>query len=252
MSPGADRQTSRLKVFLTGASGKVGRVLAPAFRDAYELRTLYRRPEPDDPTAVLGDLQDRGKLQSLMEGMDVLVHLAAVSREAPFVEEIVPANIVGAYNIFEAAREAGVRRIVYASSCHVVGFVDARHTIDVRDPFQPETTYGVSKAFGEALGRYYHDHWEMEFVAIRIGWLLPYDHPDLRTSEFERLIWLSPGDAVSLFRLAIEKPGVGYAVVFGTSITSREILSLRSARDILGYEPQDDVVARYGPGPSEP
>jgi uronate dehydrogenase len=242
----ADQQMPKLTVFLTGASGKVGRVLAPAFRAAYELRTLYRRPAPDDPTAVLGDLQDRGKLRSLLEGSEVLVHLAAVSREVPFVEQIVPANIVGAYNIFEAAREARVRRIVYASSCHVVGFVEARHTIDVTDAFRPETTYGASKAFGEVLGRYYHDHWGMEFVAIRIGWLLPYDHPDLRTSEFERLIWLSPRDAVSLFRLAIEKPSVGYAVVFGTSITSREILSLRSARDILGYEPEDDVVALYG------
>jgi nucleoside-diphosphate-sugar epimerase len=160
-------------------------------------------------------------------------------------------NIVGTYNTFEAAREAGVRRIVYASSCHVVEFITAQRTIEVGDSFQPETTYGVSKAFGEVLGRYYHDHCGIEFVAIRIGWLCPYDDPELRTGERKRRIWLSPRDAVSLFRLAIEKPDVGYAVVFGTSITSQEILSLRSARDLLGYEPQDDVVARYGPGSSE-
>jgi len=175
-----------------------------------------------------------------------------VSKEAPFAEEIVPSNIVGVYNTFEAAREAGVRRIVYASSCHVVGFRATQQTFEVADPFQPETTYGASKAFGEVLGRYYHDHHDLEFVAIRIGWLIPYDDPDLRTSGLKRRIWLSPRDAVSLFRLAIEKPEVGYAVVFGTSITSQEILSLRSARDALGYEPQDDVVALYGPDPAAP
>jgi uronate dehydrogenase len=240
---------SRLKVFLTGATGRVGRVFAPAFREVYQLRTLYRRPAPDDPTAVLGDLQDRDKLRSAMDGFDVLVHLAAVSWEAPFVEELVPANIVGAYNIFQAAKEAGVRRIVYASTCHVVQVKAATHTIDADAPLQPDSLYGVSKAFGEALGRYYHDRFGIEFVAIRIGWLLPYDDPELRTNDFRRRTWLSHRDGIALFRLAIEKPGIGCAVVHGTSLTSEEILSLRSARDLLGYDPQDDVVALYGPGP---
>jgi len=241
----------RLKVFLTGATGRVGRVLVPAFRECYELSTLHRRPAPDDPTAVPGDLSDRVRLAAQMAGCDVVVHLAAVSREAPFVEEIVPANIVGTYNVFQAALEAGVKRIVYASSCHVGRFKTGRHTIDARDPYEPETIYGVSKAFGEVLGRYYHDHHGLKFVAIRIGWLLPYDDPELRTRESKRRIWLSPRDGVALFRLAIEKPGVGFAIVSGTSITSEEILSLRSARESLGYDPQDDVVALYGTGRGE-
>jgi nucleoside-diphosphate-sugar epimerase len=153
------------------------------------------------------------------------------------------------YNVFEAAREAGVRRIVYASSCHVVRFRTTQRTFEVPDPFEPETTYGVSKAFGEVLGRYYHDLLGMEFVAIRIGWLVPYDDPELRSGGLKRRIWLSPRDAVSLFRLAVEKPGIGYAVVFGTSVTSPEVLSLRSAREVLGYQPEDDVSALYGPDP---
>ncbi|MFB3881774.1 MAG: NAD-dependent epimerase/dehydratase family protein [Armatimonadota bacterium] len=238
----------RLKVFVTGTTGRVGRVLVPALREHYALVTLHRRPAPDDPTAVLGDLSDRAHLVSLMVGCDVVLHLAAMSRDAPFAEEIVPANIVGAYNVFQAATDAGVRRIVYASSCHVGRFKTGTHTIDPAEPYEPETIYGVSKAFGEVLGRYYHDHHGLEFIAIRIGWLLPYDDPELRTREGKRRIWLSHRDGIALFRLAIEKPGVGFAVVSGTSITSREILTLRSAREILGYEPQDDVVALYGPG----
>jgi uronate dehydrogenase len=240
----------RLKVFLTGATGRVGRVFAPAFRELYRLRSLYRRPAPDDPTAVLGDLQDRDTLRSAMDGCDVLVHLAAVSRDAPFVEDLVPANIVGAYNIFDAAKEAGVRRIVYASTCHVVHVRTATHTVDADAPLQPDSLYGASKAFGEVLGRFYHDRFGIEFAAIRIGWLLPYDDPELRTNDFKRRIWLSHRDGIALFRLAIEKPGIGCAVVHGTSLTSEEILSLRSARDLLGYDPQDDVVALYGPGPA--
>jgi len=148
-----------------------------------------------------------------------------------------------------AAKEAGVRRIVYASTCHVVHVKTATHAIDADDPLQPDSMYGASKAFGEVLGRFYHDRFGIEFAAIRIGWLLPYDDPELRTNDFKRRIWLSHRDGIALFRLAIEKPGIGCAVVHGTSLTSEEILSLRSARDLLGYHPQDDVVALYGPGP---
>jgi len=243
------RCMGRLRVFLTGATGRVGRVLVPAFREVYELRTLHRRPPADGADAVLGDLQDRDRLRALMEGFGVVVHLAAVSHEAPFVEEVVPANIVGAYNVFQAAQQAGVGRIVFASTCHVVQFRRSQRTIAAAEAYRPETIYGVSKAFGEVLGRYYYEQFGMEFVAIRIGWLLPYDDPELRTSAFKRGIWLSPRDAVSLFRLAIERPGVGYAVVFGTSTTDREVVSLRTAREALGYEPADNVVGLYGPRP---
>jgi uronate dehydrogenase len=239
-----------LSVLLTGASGKVGRVLAPAFRESYQLRALYRRPAPDDPTAVVGDLRDPGKLRALMAGCDVVVHLAAVSHEAPFVEQIVPANVVGAYHVFQAAHEANVRRIVFASTCHTVRIAEAERPAEVNDPYRPWTTYGASKALGEVLGRFFHEHHGLEFLAVRIGWLLPYEDGELQTSRLKRSIWLSPRDAVSLFRLAIETPGIGYAVVYGTSVTSPQVVSLRSARELLGYEPQDDVVARYGPGSS--
>jgi NAD+ dependent glucose-6-phosphate dehydrogenase len=242
---------SRLKVFLTGASSKVGKSVLPALREAYDLRTLYRQPEPADPAAVVGDLQDKARLKQLFAGTDVLIHLAAVSNDAPFVERIVPANIVGLYNVLDAAREAGMRRVVYASTCNTVAIKApqwADRPIEVTDAVQPTGVYGVSKVFGEALGRYFHDHHGLEFIAVRIGWLLPYDDPELRSKRFKRGIWLSPRDAVDLMRRAIETPGVGYAVVFATSKTSPEVVSLRSAREVLGYVPQDDVVALFGPG----
>ena len=243
----ADQEMPKLTVFLTGASGKVGRVLAPALRDAYQLRTLRRRPSTDDPEALLGDLQDRGRLRSQMEGAQVVVHLAAVSGEAAFAQEITPANIVGVYNVLQAAQEAGVRRVVFASSCHTFQFRRSQQVIEADGPYRPETLYGASKVFGEVLGRYYHEMFGMEFIAVRIGWLLPYEDPELRTSAFKRGIWLSPRDAVALFRLAIERPGIGYATVFATSKTAREVVNLRAASEILGYQPEDGVLELYGP-----
>jgi nucleoside-diphosphate-sugar epimerase len=236
-----------LRVFVTGTTGRVGRVLVPAFREHYDLKTLHRRPAPDDPTAVLGDLSDQDHLTSMMAGCDVVLHLAAVSDEAASVEEIAQANIVGAYNVLQAAQEAGVRRAVFASSCHAFQFRRSQQVIEADEPYRPENVYGASKVFGEALGRYYHELFGMEFIAIRVGYLLPYDDPGLRTSAFRRGIWLSPRDAVALFRLAIERPGIGYAAVFATSKTAREVVSLRAASEMLGYQPQDSVVGLYGP-----
>ncbi|MHC4480320.1 MAG: NAD-dependent epimerase/dehydratase family protein [Planctomycetota bacterium] len=241
----------KLNVFLTGATGRVGRVLLGPFEEAYDLKALYRRPVPEKQNAVLGDLSDKDLLRGAMEGVDVLVHLAAVAHERPFIGELVPANVIGAYNVFQAAHEAGVRRIVYASSCNAVPWESANRTIEVDDPYQPESLYGATKAFGEVLGRYYHGRLGMEFVAVRIGWLLPYEEDELRTSRRKRGIWLSPRDAVQLFRQAIEKPGLGYVLVFGTSITEPEVLSLRAARELLDYEPQDSVVELYGSRPED-
>jgi len=243
----------RLRVLLTGAAGRVGSCLAEAFREQYHLRTLDVRPAPGDPDTIVTDIQNQGMMKAAMRDIDVVVHLAAFPYEGPFHEVLVPNNVIGLYNTFQAAHEAGVRRTVFASSCQAVTTYPPDRTVSASDPVRPVTIYGATKVFGEVLGRYYHDHKGMEFVGIRIGWLLPYDAEQLRTSPYARRTWLSPRDAVKLFRLAVEKPDVGYAVVFGTSVTESEWLSLAEARDLLGYEPEDDVVAMYGPmTPTQP
>jgi uronate dehydrogenase len=239
----------RLKVLLTGSGGRIGRHLVGPFKEVYDLRTLDRRPAPADPDAIIADLVDFPAMKKAMKGIDVVVHLAATPDEAPFVEQLVPNNVVGLYNTFQAACEAKVRRIVFASTCQTVL---ARPwpwegTIRIADPPRPCTTYGATKVFGEALGRFYHHCRKMQFVGIRIGAFAPYDSASLRTSDGTRALWLSPRDAVALFRRAIEKPDVGYALVFGTSVTEREFLSRQEGKDLLDYEPQDDVVKLYGP-----
>ncbi|MBV9851330.1 MAG: NAD(P)-dependent oxidoreductase [Armatimonadetes bacterium] len=234
---------------MTGVHGRLGPHLVPPFRERYALRTLDRQESPDDPHCVLSDLQDRDVLRRAMAGVDVVVHLAATSDEAPFVENLVPNNVVGVYNVFEAAHEAGVRRIVFASSVHAVTASGPDPPVRVSDPPRPITTYGVTKVFGETLGRYYHDRRGMEFVGIRIGAFQPYDSALLRQKPLMRDLWLSPRDAARLFVRAVETPQVGYALVFGTSRTSLERLSLQEAREVLGYEPEDDVAALNLPEP---
>jgi uronate dehydrogenase len=233
---------TRIKVLLTGTGGRIGQYLTPAFREVYDLRTLDRQASRVDPNPVLSDLQDMTVLREAMQGCDVVVHMAATSDEAPFVENLVPNNVVGVYNIFQAALETGVRRVVFASTVQTVGFYPHDHNIRITDPVRPVTLYGATKVLGEVMGRYYHDRHGLEFVGIRIGWFQPYDSEHLRRHAGARSIWLSPGDAIRLFRRAVEAPHVGFVLAFGTSKTSFERLSLAPARELLGYEPQDDVA----------
>ncbi len=232
---------NRLTVLVTGIGGRIGRDIIESLRTAYDLRTLDRAIVAFAPDALVADLQDFDALKSAMQGVDVVLHLAATSDEAPFLEQLVPNNVVGLYNTYEAARQAGVRRIVFASTGQTVAYYPREHgTIEITDPPRPGTMYGATKVFGEVLGRWYHDKHGLEFVGIRIGWFLAYDEPKFLEHRGMN-IWLSPRDAAGLFRAAIEKPDVGYALVFGVSKNPSERLSLAPARDLLGWEPQDDA-----------
>lgn len=234
---------SKLTVLITGGAGRIGQVLLNAYRGEYDLRAFDRRPVPGQPDAIIASLSDRAALDRALDGVDVAVHLAATaSGRAPFVEQLVPHNIIGTYNVLEAAREADVRRVIFASSIQTVAAYPLDRTVEVDDPVRPVSLYGVAKALGEAMGRYYHDHHGMEFIAVRIGSFLPTGTDWSKKSPDVQRGWFSHGDAVQLFRGAIETPGIGYAIVFGTSQTERERYSLRTARELFGYEPQDKAV----------
>lgn len=231
-----------MKVLLTGPSGRLGPHLLEPFRVAYDLATFDRIPS-DEPQSFVGDLSAIEPLRAAMRGVEVVVHLAAKSDEAPFVEELVAPNVIGVYNVLEAARLENVRRMVFASSVQAVGrgIHVSQGPLETDVLPHPNSFYGATKVLGEALGRIYQDKHNLEFIALRIGAFQPYDSPHLQRKGMREL-WLSPRDAVALFRAAIETPGIGYAIVNGTSITERERLSLQSAREILGYEPQDDIA----------
>ena len=226
-----------LKVLLTGPSGRIGPHLLAPFERCYQLSTLDLQPSTRANSHV-GDLNDLDSLRRALRGVEVVLHLAATSDEAPFTQELLPNNIGGLYNLLEAAHLEGVRRVVFASSVQAVwdefGRTDAPIETDVNAPC---SLYGVSKIFGEVLGEWFHRHRGLEFVAIRLGWFEQTEK--LETDAWINNVWISPGDCARLFRRAIETPDIGFAIVNGTSVAPREILSLRSARELLNYQPCD-------------
>jgi uronate dehydrogenase len=230
-------------VLLTGAAGGLGtlmRDLLPGY--GYALRLLDVRPVQDAPEAITADLCDRDALREAVRGVDAIIHLAGISLEAPF-EKILKSNIEGTYNLYEAAREEGVGRIVFASSNHAVGYTprprgdaplapDALVPVDT--PRRPDTFYGLSKSFGEDLAQLYWDKHGLETVSVRIGSCFP--EP---TSVRMLSLWMSPADGARLFHAALTAEHVGHTVVYGSSANTRLWWDLTSAR-ALGYEPQDD------------
>ncbi|MGW7273500.1 NAD-dependent epimerase/dehydratase family protein [Streptomyces sp. NPDC054864] len=226
-------------VLLTGAAGGLGtlmRGLLPAY--GYELRLLDVRPIEGEPDALTADLADKKALREAVRGVDAVIHLAGISLESSF-DKILRANIEGTYNLYEAAREEGVSRIVFASSNHAVGFTprpvgDDDPLIAVDTPRRPDTFYGLSKSFGEDLAQFYWDKHGVETVSVRIGscFLEP-------TSVRMLSVWMSPGDGARLFHAALTASPVGHTVVYGSSANTRLWWDLSSAR-ALGYSPQDD------------
>ncbi|WP_230196261.1 NAD-dependent epimerase/dehydratase family protein [Streptomyces coriariae] len=230
-------------VLLTGAAGGLGtlmRDLLPAY--GYELRLLDLRPIEGEPETIVADLADKDAVREAVRGVDAIVHLAGISLEAPF-EKILGANITGTYNLYEAAREEGVQRVVFASSNHAVGFTprprdgaspDEGELIPVDTPHRPDTFYGLSKSFGEDLAQLYWDKHGLESVSVRIGSC--FAEP---TSVRMLSLWMSPADGARLFHAALTAENVGHTVVYGSSANTRLWWDLGTAR-ALGYEPQDD------------
>ncbi|MFB6817279.1 NAD-dependent epimerase/dehydratase family protein [Streptomyces sp. NPDC056347] len=225
-------------VLLTGAAGGLGtlmRGLLPGY--GYALRLFDAAPVEGEPDAITADLGDREALREAVRGVDAIIHLAGISLESSF-DKILRANIEGTYHLYEAAREEGVRRVVFASSNHVVGYtprpLPGGPPVRSDAPRRPDTFYGLSKSFGEDLAQLYWDRHGLETVSVRIGSCYP--EP---TSVRMLSLWLSPADGARLFHAALTAKDVGHTVVHGSSANTRLWWDLTSAR-ALGYEPEDD------------
>lgn len=251
----------RTRVLVTGAAGLIGGIVRPALSDEYQVRGLDARPGPG--VDWVRDMRRLDSLGSAFAGSDVVVDLAAVSSLTASWDEVRRNNVPATINAFEAARLAGVRRVVFASSNHAVGMYereepwasvvdgvydgldpDTLPRLGVDAPVRPDGPYGVGKVLGEAVGRYYVDACGMSVICLRIGTVNPENAP---TTPRHLATLLTHRDLVSLVRCCIAAPSdVGFGIVYGISRNTWRIWDIESARELVGFEPADDAEAYRG------
>ena len=222
-----------LRVLTTGAAGAVGSTLVEGLKQRFHLRGMDRVDVPALTDTVIGDIADLAVAMEATRDVDAVIHLAGNPSGGAEWEEILNNNIIGTYNLFEACRCNGVKRVVFASRAGLLGpYPKAiQRTVDL--PPQPQSYYSISKVFGESIGYMYATRFGMEVVAVRIGNFQR--ERDLPTHPHE----LSHGDAVSLSERALVQPGIEFEIVFGVSDSNWPLYDLDHGRRVLGYEPQD-------------
>jgi uronate dehydrogenase len=222
-------------VLVTGAAGGIGTRLRQLLKGVYpNIRLSDIRPPADlapDETFMPADLADMAQVERVVAGVDGIVHLGGFSVEGPW-DTILQANIIGCYNLFEAARRHGVERVVFASSNHAVGFYPRQRRIGTDAAVRPDSRYGASKAFGEALAALYAYKHGLRVTCIRIG-----NFGDVPVDKRRLSIWISPADLVQLIRIGLEHPDVHHEIFYGASDNSRGWWD-NSAAFRLGYRPQ--------------
>ncbi|KAF0865215.1 NAD(P)-dependent oxidoreductase [Pseudomonas sp. LD120] len=233
-----------LNVLLTGACGRIGKVFFQGSQERYRF-TLTDRVEPDFeiPTPhrfVRLDLNDPQTVGRLLPGIDVVVHLAGIPDASASFEQLLPNNILATTYLFEAAMNAGCRRLVFASGAQTIEGYPVDRQITANMPVMPANLYGVSKCYGEALCAFYAAQHGLSCIALRIGAFEFPEHHQLTTTR-DLSAWLSPRDALQLLQRAVEAPGVQYFIGHGISNNRFKRLDLSETTRVLGYEPLDDA-----------
>ena len=226
------------RLLLTGAAGGLGKILRQRLSSFAHTLRISDRSDLGSANAgeeiVYCDLADKSAVHQLVNGVDAVLHFGGISLEDRF-EPILQSNIVGVFNLYEAVRKLGVKRVVFASSNHVTGFYKQTENIDVEAPMRPDSLYGVSKCFGENLSRMYFDRYGIETVCLRIGSSFPVVKDRRMLSTF-----LSYDDLVELVRCALFAPNAGHTVIFGTSGNSSSWWNNSKAAH-LGFKPKDSA-----------
>ena len=227
-----------MRILITGASGAVGTVLVKGLRDRYSLRGFDRVPMDELDDMVVGELTDFEVVARATHGMEAVVHLAGNPLGSAPWEEILNSNIIGTYNLFEAARQSGVRRVVFASRAGLLAPYPEEITRTIDMPPRPESYYSISKVFGENLGYMYASQFGLECVSVRIGNVRA-DRP-----QAEHPHHLSHADLVRVFERAVIQPEIEYEVVFGVSGGDWPLYDLEHGRRVIGYEPENPSASR--------
>ena len=238
------------RILVTGAAGHIGAYFAENSHRRYDLRLMVQRPEEGlriraYGEVVVGDLTDLDTMKGFCRDMDTVVHLAADPRPSATWQSVLPNNIVGTYNTFVAAKAAGCARVIFASSVHAVSGHPVDRQVHTADPVNPGDIYGVSKCFGEALGRYMAEQEGLSVIILRIGGFQPIEtarHPyNLGLMD----VFVSDRDLTQLITRCIDVRGLRFATFHGLSNNRFNRMDITDARELLGYAPEDDFGAEH-------
>ena len=237
----------RERILITGPGGRVGSQIVPLLREQFALRLLDASPLKSidlrgDDEFVLSDIRNLDALREACEGVKALLHLAAISDEADFHSKLLPVNLAGVFNAFEAARLAGVKKVIFPSTGQTVLNYGRGQWVTTEMPVRPSTVYACTKVFGEALARYYSDIHGLSMICIRLCYFRAYDDPLLRIPGHDvQREWCSPRDLTQLIVKSIQTE-VKFAIFFGLSNNSGRFWDIRNAQELIGYEPQDNAA----------
>lgn len=261
----------REKLLITGPGGRVGTQIVPLLREHFALRLFEVEPlalravsASDSPRSarpatsdanndelITGDIQDFAALRRACQGVHAILHLAAISDEADFHSKLLPVNLAGTYNAFEAARQAGVKKVIFASTGQTILNYGKETRVTVDMPPRPSTVYACTKLFGEALARHYSEAHGMAMLCIRLCYFRAYDDPLLRQPGHElQYDWCSPRDLTQLIVKCLRSP-LPFGIFFGISNNTKCRWDLSNAKELLGYEPQDNAADFLQGGSSE-
>jgi len=236
----------RRRVLVTGAAGKIGSYFAEHSHRKYDLRLMVR--ESDDRAtverfgeAVVGDITDLDRMKELCAGIDTVLHLAANPSPDTAWDDALNVNIAGTYNTFVAAKAANCRRFIYASSIHAVSGYPADVQVKTSEPVNPGDLYGVTKCFGEALGRYMAEKEGLSTIALRIGAFQPIEAAESEGGLGMIDAFVSQRDLNQLIERCIDVENLKFAILHGLSDNRFKRLDISDAKELVGYAPQDDA-----------
>lgn len=238
----------RERILITGPGGRVGKEIVPLLREHFALRLLDTAPLKSIPLVgddefVQADIRDFAAIRKACDGVAALIHLAAISDEDDFHTKLLPVNLEGVYNAFEAARQAGLKKVIFTSTGQTVLFYPKGEWVTPEMPARPWTVYACTKLFGEALARHYSEKHGMSMIVIRLCYFQPYDSELLRQPGDIQREWCSPRDLTQLLVKSI-RADLPFAVFFGISNNAARSWDISNAQKLVGYEPVDDA-ARY-------
>lgn len=246
------------RILVTGMSGLIGGAVRQRLESGYELTALNRSPVPGVPT-VQADIADFDAILPAFEGQETVVHLAASARGRDPWERVRDPNLIGTYNVFEAARQARVSRVIFASSGSTISgwelvqpyraivngdYESVRHPwpmITHETPIRPAGVYGATKVWGEALARQFTDSVELSIICLRIGLVNSVDRP---TDSRQFSVWCSQRDISQMVEKCIEAPPeLRFDIFYALSRNKWSYRDISHARDVVGFEPEDEAEA---------